>query len=84
MKDEGISVESQRKRKGTFDAFDNVSVSSVKARRRMEMGKFLEKPFTSCEIIDLESANTDGSTRPVTTAYAKHGKTDFLSKITFN
>lgn len=83
MKNEGMSVESNRKRKGTFDALDNVSESSLKSRKHMEMGKYLGKPFTSCEIIDLESAsfNTDGSTKPVTTAYAKHGKTDFLSKI---
>ncbi|XP_074336173.1 uncharacterized protein LOC141673338 [Apium graveolens] len=75
VKREGTSVESQRKRKGTFDAFDNVTVSSLKSRRLMEMGKFLEKPFTSYEIVDLESENTDGRTRPVATAYAKHDST---------
>ncbi|KAK1367758.1 hypothetical protein POM88_033850 [Heracleum sosnowskyi] len=73
---EGISVESRRKRKGTVDAPDNVSISSLKSRRRMEMGKFLENPFTSCQIIDLEFAKTDSCTRPVTTAYAKHENAD--------
>ncbi|WOG85662.1 hypothetical protein DCAR_0104853 [Daucus carota subsp. sativus] len=40
------------------------------------MGKFLEKPFTSCEIIDLESPSfsTHGSTRPLATTFkANHG-----------
>lgn len=66
-----------------MNALDNVSESSLKSRRQVEMGKFLGMPFTSCEIIDLESArvNTDGSPSPVITAYAKHGKTNFLSKI---
>ncbi|KAK1367768.1 hypothetical protein POM88_033860 [Heracleum sosnowskyi] len=77
VKDEGISVESNRKRKATVDALNNVSESSLKSRRQMGMGKFLGKPFTSCEIIDVESAsfNADGTTRPVAIAYAKHDPT---------
>ena len=67
MENEDFSVESHRKRKAAVDVLANNSVSALKSRRLIQMGKFLEKPFTSCEIIDLESPSfsTHGSTRPV-------------------